>query len=277
MNYLRIRDSKDSTCRESRGATPTFRSTQNLIRWTINWRPDVKVNFRVLGLFACGFALIAALSYGGLQAFQYLNQPITSFKLQSELKYINEKEVLNSIEHFGPQGFLSVDLDALKEELKAWPFIDSVVVRKQWPNELLLKITEHQPMARWYDKQLLLSHGALVALSSIDEYKMLPILTGPEGSEKEVMSHFLKLSNELKNLGLNIQQLNLLPRGAWQFTLDQGTVVRLGKDNVDDKMQRFISLCVSTLKEELAKVISIDLRYSNGAAVRWNETTQKAS
>ena len=269
MNHLRIRESKNSTHRQSRGATSRIKPP----RVTIHWRPDVKVSFKSFSIFILGLLLIAVISYGGLHAFNFLNQPITEFEIEGEFTLIDKEDLLKSVQHFGPQGFININLNELKQELNHSLWIDSLAIRKEWPNKLKITIEESQPRAKWYDSHLLLSNGALVALDTVNSREMLPILTGPVESQREVLTKYLEIQDMFTSTNLIIQQLHLLPHGAWRMKLSEDIEVYLGKKEINAKIQRLLLLWNNAFTGHESKLASIDLRYSNGAAVGWKPSS----
>ena len=45
--------------------------------------------------------------------------------------------------------------------------------------------------------------------------------------------------------------------------------ILLGRDHLVDKMRRFASIHDKVLKQQIANIARIDLRYANGLAVAW--------
>jgi cell division protein FtsQ len=77
------------------------------------------------------------------------------------------------------------------------------------------------------------------------------------------------LQEQLVARGLSVVSLRLDDRGAWSFQLSNGIRVRLGSDQVDERLARFfraLDVVVAGVTEE---VDYLDLRYTNGFAVGW--------
>lgn len=72
----------------------------------------------------------------------------------------------------------------------------------------------------------------------------------------------------INSLGLTVTSLVLNERRAWQIILDNGIRLELGKDSLDERVERFISL-YNELGSKANQVSYIDLRYDTGAAVGW--------
>jgi hypothetical protein len=64
----------------------------------------------------------------------------------------------------------------------------------------------------------------------------------------------------------------LSPRYSWQLRLSNGLAMQLGrdseKDRVNDRLARFVTVYPQTLGQLQRKLDYVDLRYSNGFALR---------
>ena len=83
------------------------------------------------------------------------------------------------------------------------------------------------------------------------------------------MQQYQMLSQMLRPLGFSITRLELRERGSWFLSTGQGVEILLGRDHLVEKMRRFISIYEKTLKEQIANIERVDLRYPNGLAVAW--------
>ena len=59
-------------------------------------------------------------------------------------------------------------------------------------------------------------------------------------------------------------------RGAWEIELADGLQVRLGRQDVKDRLERFIRLASPTVAKRVAEINYVDMRYTNGFSVGWN-------
>jgi cell division protein FtsQ len=71
--------------------------------------------------------------------------------------------------------------------------------------------------------------------------------------------------------GLSIVSLRLNERRAWQFELDNGLSVVLGRKDFENRIDRFVYMVINNLGEKLSQAEEIDMRYTNGFAVRWKQ------
>jgi len=62
----------------------------------------------------------------------------------------------------------------------------------------------------------------------------------PRGSQFQVAQRYLSAQGRMLEAGMRIAALRLDERGAWEMDLDSGVTVRLGRRDVDARLDRFI-------------------------------------
>ena len=94
-------------------------------------------------------------------------------------------------------------------------------------------------------------------------------LYGPQGTKRRSACRCGVISAlSLKHLNLTITSLVLNDRRAWQIIVDNGIRLELGKESLEERIERFISL-FKNLGSETERVSYIDLRYDTGASIGW--------
>ena len=120
-------------------------------------------------------------------------------------------------------------------------------------------------MARWGNIALVNTHGELFHAASDAE---LPVFYGPGDGVKEVAEHYGSFNELIKPIGLKVKEMTLTPRRSWQLTTNTGTVIALGRDEMDMRLNRFVGVYAKTLGSVKGNLTYVDLRYPNGFAVR---------
>ena len=87
-------------------------------------------------------------------------------------------------------------------------------------------------------------------------------------------AQYVAFSKLLQPLQQDIAQLVLSPRRAWRIQLESGTVLELGRDRMEDRLLRYVSTYDRSVEQLNRNLTYVDLRYSNGFAVRTQETLQ---
>jgi cell division protein FtsQ len=176
------------------------------------------------------------------------------------------------------RGFVSLKLAGLKAALKEIAWVDRVRIERSWPDGVRVMITEQIPGARWGEHGLLNSRGELFLQDARFMPAELPQLNGPDGTEAQVASLYLKAYPRLAQVGLRLARMTLDPRGAWELTVTStqatatnngGVVVRLGRQDVEERLNRFIVAASPLIATRSGAVNYVDMRYSNGFAVGW--------
>jgi cell division protein FtsQ len=166
---------------------------------------------------------------------------------------------------------MTVDLGALRERVQQLDWVDRVNVGRRWPDQLTVRVTEHQAAARWGDSGLLNVRGELFTERAQHSFAELPSLAGPPGTERDVARRYLAVRGKLADAGLTLATLELDERGAWLLTLGGGQEIRLGRRDIDERLYRFFDVVAPALAADLKRVEYVDLRYTNGFAVGWRE------
>ena len=192
-----------------------------------------------------------------------------------DLQHVNELTVRNSVLGRIKGNFFTSDLEQVRSTFEAVPWVRKASVRREWPNQLIVQVEEHEALGTWGDDGRLLSvkGDAFTAnLAEADEDHELPAFDGPTGSEKEVLARFAELRGLFAPVRLVPVSLSLSKRYAWTVRLDNGMSVELGreqgKDGMKARVQRLVSIypqLVARLQE--GRIDTIDMRYPNGLAL----------
>lgn len=190
--------------------------------------------------------------------------PIQRVKLVRPLQHVTQEQVEFVLKNEMRGNFFTVNLDQMVDSFEKLPWAESVSLRRRWPNVLEITLEEHQPLARWGDTAILDTKGKkFSAATSLD----LPVFIGENGVESEMIDGFRRFSAMLASTGHGIVEIKVTDRRAWTVTLDNGLVMELGREEVDERLGRFVDVFDRTLST-LPKLTYVDLRYPNGFAVR---------
>ena len=161
--------------------------------------------------------------------------------------------------------FFTLDIVRLRASFEKLPWVRKADVRRQWPDRIEVLIEEHQALARWGADALVNTHGEVFAAASD---ATLPVFTGPQGAAGEITARYAVFRRELAAIGREPVEVQLSPRRAWQLRLDNGITLAVGREQVAARFTRFISAYPQTIAALGRRVDYVDLRYSNGFAVR---------
>jgi cell division protein FtsQ len=166
-------------------------------------------------------------------------------------------------------GFLSVDIDKVQRALEALPWVDRARVQRVWPAGVRVSVSEQVAAARWGESGLLNTRGELFVNDVRQMPAELPLLDGPLGTEQQVARLYLEFQTRLLPLGMRIGGVTLDPRGAWRVQLTNGVELRLGREQPEQRMERFLRAAAPIVSARAGELAYVDLRYSNGFALGW--------
>jgi len=247
-----------------------------------------------IGLAFFVFVLISLVSLGWWLAQLLIEEessPVNSIVISGEMPYTQREEVLGAMSEIDLGNFFQVDVNDIQEQVSALPWVYSVAVRKQWPNEVKIYVVDQTPVALWNGDFLLNQFGKAFQAETNVLKQALPEFFGPEGSELLALENFTNLNDLLEYRDLNIDELILSERFSWQLTLNNGVRLNLGREERVKRVQRFMDvypLIKSHLaeqekeknnrKKQLKQAVDyIDLRYDTGLAVGWKDVADLSS
>jgi len=114
--------------------------------------------------------------------------------------------------------------------------------------------------------------GAGIILGVSAHAKELPDFIGQAGDSKDVAQRYAQFNRQLAALNLQVMQVALNARHAWQLQLNNGMVLELGHEDMQQRLARFVAVYPYAegrwQKAEGGGAVYVDLRYRNGFAVK---------
>jgi len=131
-------------------------------------------------------------------------------------------------------------------------------------------VNEQIAVVRWNETGLLNDQGHYFSPEKDSFPQGLPVLEGPDESQELLLERFKLLR---QTYGLSLVRLHLNERRAWEFELDSNLRVVLGRRDFENRIERFVQVVKKNLGVKLLQAKEIDMRYTNGFAVRWKQQT----
>lgn len=231
------------------------------------------VNWRVVGVAA---GVVAGFAVAALLLMLALDRPVRRVLVEGAFQRVSPPEIESAVVEVVHGGLASVNLDEVRDSIERIEWVDRAVVRRHWPDAIRVIVTEQVAAARWNDAGLLNARGELFIRNARYVPPELPLLQGPEGSEGTVARVYLEAQGRLLEAGLRLTGVQLDERGAWQLELANGVAVKLGRQSVDERLERFIRLASPLVAKRLAEINYVDMRYTNGFSVGWNSRSALA-
>jgi cell division protein FtsQ len=210
-----------------------------------------------------GISLVLVL-YGAVRYVLRLPVfPLRSVELTAAPQRVSA-ELLEKVVHEQVSGnFFTVDLELTRQVFEKLPWVRKVSVRRKFPWSLQVEVEEQVALAHWNGKELVNTHGEVFAGTTEQE---LPAFIGQPDTSAQVTQMYGELNAVLQPMKQQIAQISLSPRYAWQVKLDNGMVLELGREEMQQRLARFVTVYPYSLAALPRPVNHVDLRYRNGFA-----------
>jgi len=254
-----------SASREGSGARRS-RAAQFLsgVASRLNWR-RLLASAVSLGAVAAAAALVAAA----------LDRPIESIVVTGRFQRVSPLDVERAVKaSLDGAGLIGVHLDQVSAAVERLPWVDAATVERSWPRGLTVHVIEQVAAARWGQSSLVNTRGALFSGDARHIPLELPTLSGPDGTEPVAAQRYLAMQGRLAEVGMRVTALRLDARGAWEFDLDNGVTVRLGRKQVDERFETFMEVASKIVGQRASDIAYVDMRYANGFAIGWRGAAQ---
>ncbi|MDR2216002.1 MAG: cell division protein FtsQ/DivIB [Nevskiaceae bacterium] len=230
------------------------------------------------GRWLSAMAMCAALVAGGFALKLALNRPLDRIAVEGRFQRVSPLDIEKAVRGaVGDAGVFSVNLETVSRAVRQIPWVDGVRIARGWPNELIVRVEEQRPVARWGETGLVNVRGELFVNDARHIPVELPELVGPAGAEAAMTQWLLETQGRLVEADLRMSQLKLDERGAWEMSLANGVVVRLGRLQAQQRFDRFMDVAARIVASRAADIAYVDLRYANGFAIGWRTASTEAS
>lgn len=221
-------------------------------------------------------AVVGALAWSVDWLRDPRNMPLRSVHIEGEFRKLNTEQLQAAIAGTVQGGFFSVRVDEVRRAAESLPWVASASVRRVWPDGLIVQVVEQRAAARWGDTGVVNFSGQLFEPAKETIPQHLPQLSGPAELRRRVIEHYISMTEQLAPIGRRVAQLSVDERRAWLVRLDDGVEVKLGRDNTLDRIERFVRVYPQLFAARASEMKTVDLRYSNGFAVRWDRSADAA-
>ena len=244
--------------------------------------------------FLIGFPIfvivIGLIIYAGFTAYNWLQDeqrlPVQEIVISGDITMLNKQQLTNVVREKAQGSFFALDVDFVHQLMEGQSWVYNASVRKRWPSKLYIHIVEQKAVAVWNDDLLLNRYGDTFEGLNITrevggrdsdaqfsdmqraQLQKLPQLFGPMGSEKTALTGYTHMQRLLNTNGQKITLLSLSERFAWQARLNNQVLLKLGRQEYINRLQRYIDV-YPLLQQQEKSVSYVDLRYDTGLAVGW--------
>ncbi len=232
----------------------------------LNPKPKIRFKLGVIVISFCACGVLLLQNFESITG--QLSRPVTKVKIENQWQSISESEVQSLIGSYMGSGFFDFDVQGVRQELESHPWVRRAAVKKIWPDSVALQLTEEVAIAHWGEDQLLNQYGETFKPVTTEHLASLPRLSGPEATQVKVMEQYRAVNQLFFQAGLRVSSLNLSARGNWVLELNDQIEVTAGREAVLNRLTRFLDFYSQQPESAFADIVSVDLRYDNGIAMK---------
>ena len=156
-------------------------------------------------------------------------------------KIIKDKEIKEKLSFLYETNFFFLRTKKIEKKLREIQFIESYQIKKIYPNNLIIKITEKKPIAiiqKSKQKKYFTVRGDLIDFRKIKIFEDLPNVFGDEKS-------FSTFYVNLKNINFPFKEIKtfyLFESKRWDLLTLKNQLIKLPINNYNKSLLNFISL-----------------------------------
>jgi len=196
--------------------------------------------------------------------------PITTVRLFVDQQYIDTTKLKQLVSQKMSGNFFTISLTPIVHTLLMDDQIKSVSIRRVWPKSLSIYVDGYEPIAFFNKDKVITAVG--YTFKTPKNLQLIPAVyvQGPESQASQMMQQLHSFNKIFESLHLTIKKI-ALDHDLYFITLNNGLSLTLGNRNRNQRLDRFVKLYANIIGHCENNVASIDLRYSNGLAVKWKD------
>lgn len=166
-------------------------------------------------------------------------------------------------------------IKVIKDKIKELPWVKNVVISRNLPNDLSVKIEEYKPFAIWNINQkhyVIDKEGKkIIAIDDIEEFPNLIILSGQKANVN-VKSLLDVLIKDLE-VGDNIYSATWVGSRRWDVRFNNNLLVKFPESNLSNAWQKLVQ--IYNMPGSLIDLKVIDLRLDDKVFLEYNNNSVK--
>jgi len=172
--------------------------------------------------------------------FTIKNLTINEIRFENN-KIVSNEELIKDLSFLYNKNIIFLNTLEIKKKLNKNSFIESLQVKKVYPNKLVIKIFEKQPIAIIFyeNKKFFLGEKfELIKYKKIFKYENLAVINGDEKSFKKLFIN-LKKTKFPSDL---VKKYELQKVGRWNIELIDGRIIKLPINNYKKSLKNFLKI-----------------------------------
>jgi len=180
----------------------------------------------------------------------------------------SEIDILQLLGLDGTTSLVALDIIDARKKLLDLPWVADVEIRKVYPGTIEVKLKERQAYAIWQhgtELSLIEKSGSVIAPLRDNKFANLPLFVGRDAEQAAIT--FETLFTGWPELRERVKAYVRVAGRRWDLHLDNGVVIRLPEEGVDDALGRLARLEAQqkVLERDIA---AVDLRLSDRMTIQ---------
>lgn len=244
------------------------------------------LDIRLMNMTAASLTVVFVLLVLAGGAWWLLRHPMFAIQAITVQGDVTRNNAVTLRANVMPQltgNFFTIDLNRTRDAFEAVPWVRGAVVHRDFPNRLRAVLLEHEPMALWGDEgsNKMVNRQSRVFEANVEDVDVehLPRLKGPDDQSAAVVQMYWHLLPLFEAMDMQVEQLELTPRGSWRVLTQSGAWLELGRGSqaeVGDQLKVFfrtLSQVTARYGRTPTALAGADLRHKDGYALRLRGVT----
>jgi cell division septal protein FtsQ len=189
--------------------------------------------------------------------------PIDEVKIISSEKNHNENKLDRLISSLYGNDLLLMDIDIIQKKIMSDDQIRYAELKKSFPSTLEIRIFHHKPIAQ-YGNKILTSNGSLI--DHLQDKNRFPVIIDHYNNASFAKDILMFSIEQLNMISLNIEKIEIYHSLIRIYS--DSLVLISDRSNFKKNIKRLILSFDDIHRVSGKKVTSIDMRYSNGFAIK---------
>ena len=198
-----------------------------------------------------------------LYVSDYFVYPINVVEITSTSSNYDNEKINDIVLSIQGQDLLSLDLNDIKSNIRSDGWIRDVEIKKSFPDKLEIIIIPQEPYAI-YNSKIMMTDGTIIEASLLPTD--LPIIHDHTYDSLGSMNTMILTGNLLQKLDLDIKKIEIHNSLIKVFT--STNILISDRDNYEVNLNRLVLSFKDLQKLFKRDIKSIDMRYSNGFAIK---------
>lgn len=157
---------------------------------------------------------------------------------------LSEEDVRRALGIYGGDYLFGVDMKEAQQRVESLSWVDRAVVRRLWPDRIVVQIIERQPYALWQHEgevKVVDLEGGAITDAKVADFTHLKLFVGEQAGEQA--SSLQITMRDFPNIASRVESYVNVSDRRWDLVLDQGALrVMLPEQNMRRALQNLQKL-----------------------------------